>query len=54
MKGEVIRDLAAVINSHSFDSTLNMPDFIIAEMLYLFLVAIEEAQQKEKKWRLIK
>lgn len=51
MKGDTIKELAEIINKHSFDSALNMPDFVIAEMLYEFLCVMQEAVEKEKKWR---
>lgn len=51
MKGDMIKELTAVMNRNGVDTTLNMPDFIIAEMLYAFLCTMESAQLKTKYWK---
>lgn len=34
---DIIRDIAGILNYHGQDSLFNIPDFLLAEMLYHFL-----------------
>jgi hypothetical protein len=47
---ELIRDLAAVLNSHSRENRSNTPDFILAEYLVDCLYSFEAASNRREEW----
>lgn len=47
---EFQRELASVINKYSFDSRLNIPDFLIAEHLFSAMVQLGETTRKAAEW----
>lgn len=51
MKGDFIKEIAAAVNKDNWDSRLNMPDFIIAEMIHDFLANIFDAMECSQKWK---
>ncbi len=44
------RELAALINRYSQDSTLNTPDYILAQYLTGCLAAFAEAMRQMERW----
>ena len=44
------KELASVINKYSFDTRLNIPDFLIAEHLFLAMVQLGETTRKAAEW----
>lgn len=51
MKGDFIKEIAEALNRDNWDSRLNMPDFVIAEMLHDMLMTLLKAKEKEEIWR---
>lgn len=47
---EVMRDIAHVLNRHSIDNELNIPDFILAEYVFRNLMDLKGALNKTQSW----
>lgn len=41
----IVRDFAEVINKNSIDAKMKMPDYVLAEMVVLFLEAVYQANK---------
>ena len=48
--GELVRDLAAVLNRHSVENASDTPDFILAEYLVACLEAFATAVVDRGRW----
>ena len=44
------KELVELVNKHTIENELSMPDFLIAEMICNFLYAIEEPMKKNLDW----
>jgi len=44
------KELAVIINRHSYDSRLNIPDFLIAEHLIAAMSQLEETTKRAAEW----
>ena len=48
--GKFKKELELLINKHSIENTLDMPDFMIAEMLCDLIIKIGKVSRKNLKW----
>lgn len=48
---EFQQELAQLLNRHGLDNRLNIPDFVLAEIIASQLNALETAQKQLDKWR---
>jgi len=47
---EFKKDLEALLNRHSIENEVDMPDFILAEMVCRFIVAVGEPIKRTLTW----
>jgi len=45
-----VDELTKLINKHSMDNETEMPDFILAELMYTNLIAVRNAMEDRRKW----
>lgn len=46
-----IRDLSVVMNKHGIDTRLDIPDFIIAELVFRQIASLVDAKDKTNRWK---
>lgn len=50
-KENLIRDLSSLMNKHGIDTRLDIPDFIIAELVFRQIASLVDAKDKTDRWK---
>lgn len=50
MEKKLLTDIASLLNKHSIDAELGIPDFILAESVKDHLLSLKKLEKERRRW----